>query len=72
LLARITDSPLPANRDLSFRQGQVTHLHDVEFPMLLPGIKVNTSPANYRGFNQLQLEKFDGKRWVPFGDVIGE
>ena len=51
---------------------QATHMHDVEFPMLLPGIKVNTSPTNYRGFNQLQLEKFDGKRWVPFGEIIGE
>ena len=51
---------------------QATHMHEVEFPMLLPGIKVNTSPTNYRGFNQLQLEKFDGKRWVPFGEIIGE
>jgi branched-chain amino acid transport system substrate-binding protein len=51
---------------------QATHMHDVEFPMLLPGVKVNTSPTNYRGFNQLQLEKFDGKRWVPFGEIIGE
>jgi branched-chain amino acid transport system substrate-binding protein len=51
---------------------QATHMHDVEFPMLLPGIKVNTSPTNYRGFNQLQLEKFDGKRWVQFGEIIGE
>jgi branched-chain amino acid transport system substrate-binding protein len=49
-----------------------THMHDVEFPMLLPGIKVNTSPTNYRGYNQLQLEQFDGKRWVPFGEIIGE
>jgi ABC-type branched-subunit amino acid transport system substrate-binding protein len=51
---------------------QATHMHDVEFPMLLPGIKINTSPTNYRGFNQLQLEKFDGTRWVLFGDIIGE
>ena len=51
---------------------QATHMHDVEFPMLLPGVKVNTSPTNYRGFNQLQLEKFDGKRWVKFGEIIGE
>jgi len=33
---------------------------------------VNTSPTNYRLYNQLQLEKFDGKRWVLQGDVIGE
>jgi branched-chain amino acid transport system substrate-binding protein len=51
---------------------QATHMHDAEFPMLLPGVKVNTSPTNYRGFNQLQLEKFDGKRWAPFGEIIGE
>jgi branched-chain amino acid transport system substrate-binding protein len=51
---------------------QATHMHDVEFPLLLPGIKINTSPTNYRGFNQMQLVKFDGKRWVPFGEVIGE
>ena len=25
-------------------------------------IKVNTSPANYRGYNQMQLVKFDGTR----------
>ena len=51
---------------------QATHMHEVEFPMLLPGIKVNTSPTNYRGFNQLQLQKFDGKRWAAFGEIIGE
>jgi hypothetical protein len=26
-------------------------VHDVEFPLLMPGIKVSTSPTNYRGFN---------------------
>jgi branched-chain amino acid transport system substrate-binding protein len=51
---------------------QATHMHDVEFPLLLPGIKVNTSPTNYRGFNQMQLVRFDGKRWVPFGEIISE
>jgi branched-chain amino acid transport system substrate-binding protein len=51
---------------------QATHMHDVEFPLLLPGIKVNSSPTNYRLYNQMQLVKFDGKRWVPFGEIIGE
>ena len=49
---------------------QATHMQGVDFPMLLPGIKVSTSPTNYRGYNQLQLEKFDGKRWAPFGEFI--
>ena len=26
---------------------QVTNLHDVSNPVLLPGIKINTSPTNY-------------------------
>ena len=47
-------------------------MQNVEFPMLLPGIKVNTGPTNYRFYNQLQLEKFDGKRWAPFAEIIGE
>jgi branched-chain amino acid transport system substrate-binding protein len=51
---------------------QATSMHNVEFPTLLPGIKINTSPTNYRGYNQMQLVKFDGKRWVPFGEIIGE
>jgi branched-chain amino acid transport system substrate-binding protein len=46
--------------------------HDVEYPLLLPGIRVNTSPTNYRGFNQMQLVKFDGVRWMHFGDVVSE
>lgn len=46
--------------------------HDVEYPLLLAGIRVNTSPTNYRGFNQMQLVKFDGARWVPFGDIVSE
>ena len=51
---------------------QASHMQNAEFPLLLPGIKVNTSPTNYRAFNQMQLEKFDGKRWAPFGEIIGE
>src|SRR5215813_1536222 len=50
---------------------QATHMHEVEFPMLLPGVKVNTSPKNYLGFNHLQLEKFDGKRWGRVEDRRG-
>ncbi len=49
-----------------------TNMRNAEFPTLLPGIKVNTSPTNYRGYNQMQLVKFDGKRWVSFGDIISE
>ena len=49
---------------------QATNLRDLELPMLLPGIKVNTSPTDYWAVQQLQLIRFDGKRWVRFGDLV--
>jgi len=49
---------------------QATNLRDVELPMLLPGIKVNTSPTDYYPVQQLQLVRFDGRRWVRFGDLV--
>src|SRR5258708_2937589 len=51
---------------------QAAHLKDLELPMLLPGIKITTSPADYRIIKQLQLMRFDGKQWVLFGEVIGD
>jgi branched-chain amino acid transport system substrate-binding protein len=51
---------------------QATNLKDVELPMFLPGIKITTSPTDYRIIKQLQLMRFDGKQWVLFGDVIGD
>jgi branched-chain amino acid transport system substrate-binding protein len=49
---------------------QVTSLHDVANPVLLPGIKISTSPTNYHPITAMQLEKWDGKTWVLFGNVI--
>jgi branched-chain amino acid transport system substrate-binding protein len=49
---------------------QATNLRELELPMLLPGIKVNTSPTDYYPVQQLQLMRFDGKRWVRFGDLV--
>ena len=49
---------------------QATSLHDLENPILLPGIKINTSPTNYRPIRQLQLMRWTGKTWDLFGDII--
>lgn len=49
---------------------QAANLHDLALPTLLPGIKVNTSPTNYRPIRQMQLMRFDGTTWVRFGEVI--
>ena len=49
---------------------QAANLHDLEIPTLLPGIKVNTSPTNFHPIRAMQLEKWDGKTWKLFGNVI--
>jgi branched-chain amino acid transport system substrate-binding protein len=49
---------------------QAANLKNVELPMLLPGIKVNTSPTDFAPIEQEQLARFDGERWVPFGDLF--
>jgi branched-chain amino acid transport system substrate-binding protein len=49
-----------------------TSLRNVEFPMLLPGVKINTGPADYYPIRQFQMQRFDGAFWVPFGDLVTE
>ncbi|MBA2689253.1 MAG: ABC transporter substrate-binding protein [Burkholderiales bacterium] len=50
---------------------QVANLKDVSLPLLLPGIKLNTSPSDFVLFEQLRLARFDGKEWVLIGELIG-
>jgi branched-chain amino acid transport system substrate-binding protein len=50
---------------------QATSLKDVTLDVTLPGVKYSTSANDYFLVEQLQLARFDGKRWVLFGDVIG-
>ncbi|MEO7761448.1 MAG: ABC transporter substrate-binding protein, partial [Casimicrobiaceae bacterium] len=49
---------------------QAANLKDVQLPLALPGIKVNTSATDFSPFESLRLQKFDGKQWVLFGNVI--
>jgi branched-chain amino acid transport system substrate-binding protein len=49
---------------------QAASLKNVELPMRLPGIKISTSPTDFAPIEQEQLAKFDGERWVLFGDII--
>jgi len=49
---------------------QATSLTDFLNPMLYPGIKLNTSATDYHPIKQMQMARFNGTRWVVFGDVI--
>jgi branched-chain amino acid transport system substrate-binding protein len=43
---------------------------DMELPLLLPGIRLKTSPADLRPIKQMRLVRFDGERYVLFSDVL--
>lgn len=50
---------------------EAANLKNLELPMLLPGIRVNTSPTNFAPISQEQLIRFDGKEWIRFGEILG-
>jgi branched-chain amino acid transport system substrate-binding protein len=49
---------------------QAASLKGFAVPMLLPGIKINTSPTDFYPIEQEQLARFDGERWVLFGELF--
>lgn len=49
---------------------QAANLRDLELPMLLPGIKVNTSPTDHYPIEDMQMMRWDGKQWVRFGPIL--
>ncbi|MGA7984607.1 MAG: ABC transporter substrate-binding protein [Burkholderiales bacterium] len=51
---------------------QAANIKNLSLPMLIPGIKVNTSPTNYHPLSQLQLEHFNGQNWELFGPIMGK
>ena len=48
---------------------QAASLKDLELPMLLPGIKINTSPDNFSPIRQEALASFNGESWEQFGEL---
>jgi branched-chain amino acid transport system substrate-binding protein len=49
---------------------QAASLKDVTGDFSLPGMKINTSPTDYRVNKQLQMMKFNGERWELFGPIL--
>jgi ABC-type branched-subunit amino acid transport system substrate-binding protein len=49
---------------------QAANLRDFRTEVLLPGVKINTSPTDFAPISSLQLMKFKGEKWELFGDVI--
>ena len=49
---------------------QAANLKDFETGLLLPGIKINTSPTDYFPVEQMQMSRFNGEHGELFGSVI--
>jgi branched-chain amino acid transport system substrate-binding protein len=49
---------------------QAANLKDFTPDTLLPGIKINTSAADFAPIEQLRMMRFKGEKWDLFGDVI--
>ncbi|MBR1268426.1 ABC transporter substrate-binding protein [Bradyrhizobium sp. AUGA SZCCT0222] len=49
---------------------QAASLKNYQSPIILPGIAINTGPADFHPIKQMRLVQFDGNAWQPIGDVI--
>jgi branched-chain amino acid transport system substrate-binding protein len=49
---------------------QAASMKDLVVPLLLPGIKINTSPTDFYPIQSVQLARFDSETWKLFGDVL--
>jgi ABC-type branched-subunit amino acid transport system substrate-binding protein len=47
-----------------------TNIPLTELPILLPGVKIGYKPNDYAPYHTLRMQRFDGTRWVMFGDPI--
>jgi branched-chain amino acid transport system substrate-binding protein len=49
---------------------QAANLKGLRLGMLLPGIAINTSATDFAPIEQMQMMRFSGERWEPFGPVL--
>jgi branched-chain amino acid transport system substrate-binding protein len=49
---------------------QAANLKDVELPMVMPGIKVNTSATDFYPIQSVRLARFSGETWQMFGGIL--
>jgi branched-chain amino acid transport system substrate-binding protein len=51
---------------------QAASLRDLQLDVALPGVTIDTSAHDYYPFEAMRLQRFDGRQWVLFGEVIGK
>ena len=50
---------------------QAASLRKYRVDTLLPGVLVSTAADDFAPIESVQLQRFDGKEWVRFGEVMG-
>ena len=68
----MVDTLTKAGKDLTRQKVMDTaiHLNEPDNPFVLPSIVVKTSPTDRFPVRALQLEQYQGGKWVTFGDLI--
>ena len=49
---------------------QAASMKDLVVPILLPGIKINTSPTDFYPIQAVQLSRFKNDSWDLFGEIM--
>jgi len=49
---------------------QVASLKDIQLPMVMAGIKVNTSPTDFYPIQSVRMARFKGETWEFFTDIL--
>jgi branched-chain amino acid transport system substrate-binding protein len=49
---------------------QAANIKGLQLPMVIDGIKVNTSPTDFYPLQSLRMHRFKGETWEPYGDII--
>ena len=49
---------------------EAANIKDFRAKMLLPGVLINTSDKDFYPVESMQMQRFDGKEWIRFGELI--
>jgi branched-chain amino acid transport system substrate-binding protein len=72
-VSNLMEATLKKCGDLLTRENvmkQAANHQKLKIPMLLPGITVSTSPADFYPVQAIQLARFKGESWERFGEVL--
>jgi branched-chain amino acid transport system substrate-binding protein len=49
---------------------EAANLKDIQLPMIITGVKVNTSPTDFYPIQSVRMNRFKGETWEQFGEIL--